>query len=73
MGVELLDPCAIGRLNRQGAEVDRDRLTRYLDHFSPAGMDFLALPDEESAPGVFYFLIGVGSEGVEQICRMGPA
>ncbi len=60
------DHWPIGWLNSQAHAVDAESLARYPNHFSPAGMDFFALPNEESARGNFYSLIGVGG-GIERI------
>jgi hypothetical protein len=61
------DHWPIGWLNSQGHEVDKDSLKKYPNHFSPAGMDFFALPDEEAEKGVYYSLIGVGGDNMEAI------
>ncbi|MFN0171625.1 MAG: carboxypeptidase-like regulatory domain-containing protein [Bryobacteraceae bacterium] len=61
------DHWPIGWLNSQAHPVDSDSLQRYPNHFSPAGMDFFALPNEESEKGLFYSLIGVGPNQVERV------
>lgn len=61
------DHWPIGWLNSQGHEVDKDSLKKYPNHFSPGGMDFFALPNEEAAKGIFYSLIGVGGDNMEAI------
>jgi len=61
------DHWPVGWLNSQGHEVDNDSLKQYPNHFSPAGMDFFALPNEEAEKGVFYSLIGVGGDNIEAI------
>jgi hypothetical protein len=67
------DHWPVGWLNSQGHEVDAASLARYPNHFSPMGMDFFALPNEESERGVFYSLIGVGGSDLEQIRKAGRA
>ncbi len=62
---------ALRWLNSQGHPVDRESLTKYPNHFSPMGMDFFALPNEESERGEFYSLIGVGGSDLEQIRNVG--
>lgn len=64
------DHWPIGWLNSQGHPVDGTTLGVYPNHFSPAGMDFFALPDEEVERGTFYSLIGVGGENLEDIRRI---
>lgn len=64
------DHWPIGWLNSQGHEVDADSLQQYPNHFSPAGMDFFALPNEEAERGVFYSLIGVGGHDLEAIRKI---
>lgn len=64
------DHWPIGWLNSQAHPVDEDSLKLYPNHFSPAGMDFFALPNEESARGVYYSLIGVGGDDFEAIRRV---
>jgi hypothetical protein len=43
------DHWPVGWLNSQGHEVDAASLKKYPNHFSPAGMDFFAMPNEEVA------------------------
>jgi hypothetical protein len=57
----------VGWLNSQGHEVDATSLAKYPNHFSPAGMDFFAVPNEEVARGEYWSLIGVGSHDLEQV------
>ena len=64
---ESWDHWPIGWLNSQGHSIDKDSLSKYPNHFSPAGMDFFALPNEEAEKGVFYSLIGVGGDNMEAI------
>lgn len=61
------DHWPIGWLNSQGHEVDAESLKKYPNHFSPGGMDFFALPNEEAEKGVFYSLMGVGTNNMEDI------
>lgn len=65
------DHWPIGWLNSQAHAVDENSLKLYPNHFSPAGMDFFALPNEESARGVYYSLIGVGGDNFEAIRLIG--
>ncbi|MCX6623641.1 MAG: carboxypeptidase-like regulatory domain-containing protein [Acidobacteria bacterium] len=67
------DHWPVGWLNSQAHDVDAESVTRLPNHFSPAGMDFFALPNEESERGVFYSLLGVGGADVEQIRKIGRA
>ena len=61
------DHWPVGWLNSQAHDVDNESLKKYPNHFSPAGMDFFALPDEEAEKGVYYSLIGVGGDNMEAI------
>ncbi len=61
------DHWPIGWLNSQAHAVDRQSLQRYPNHFSPAGMDFFALPNEQVERGNFYSLIGIGGHDLERI------
>jgi len=61
------DHWPIGWLNSQAHVVDRESLTRYPNHFSPAGMDFFALPNEQAERGDYYSLVGVGGADLERI------
>lgn len=56
------DHWPVGWVNSQGHPVDENSLAQYPNHFSPAGMDFFALSNEESERGVYYSLIGVGRD-----------
>jgi len=67
------DHWPIGWLNSQAHEVDADSLKKYPNHFSPAGMDFWDLPNEESVRGVFYSLVGVASTDFEAVRRVARA
>ena len=64
------DHWPIGWLNSQGHEVDANSLLQYPNHYSPAGMDFYALDNEEAEKGVYYSLIGVGGADVEAIRKV---
>jgi hypothetical protein len=66
-GSSCWDHWPIGWLNSQGHGVDAASLQRYPNHFSPAGMDFFALPNEESARGIYYSLLGVAGENLEAV------
>ena len=57
----------IGWLNSQGHEVDAQSLLKYPNHFSPAGMDFFALPNEKVERRNFYSLIGIGGQNLETV------
>jgi hypothetical protein len=73
-GSQCWDHWPIGWLNSQGHVVDGDSLTRYPNHFSPAGMDFFALPDEVVERGIYYSLLGVGvGADLEPIRRVARA
>ncbi len=61
------DHWPVGWLNSQGHEVDATSLTKYPNHFSPAGMDFFAMANEDVARGEYWSLIGVGSEDLEKV------
>ena len=57
----------IGWINSQGHPVDEKTLHAYPSHFSPAGMDFFALPDAESEKSIYFSLIGVGGKDLERV------
>ena len=57
----------IGWLNSQGHEVDQQTANVYPNHFSPAGMDFFALSNQQSERGVYYSLLGVGTADLQVI------
>lgn len=69
-GSSCWDHWPIGWLNSQGHVVDENSLKLYPNHFSPAGMDFFALPNEESERGVYYSILGVGGENMEEIRKI---
>jgi hypothetical protein len=58
-------------LNSQLHEVDKDSIKKYPNTFSPAGMDFFALPNEEAEKGIYFSLIGVGNniEAIRNVAR----
>ncbi len=64
-GSSCWDHWPIGWLNSQGHPVDEHSLQLYPNHFSPLGMDFFALPNEEVVRGAFYSLYGVGGDDWE--------
>ena len=66
-GSSCWDHWPVGWLNSQGHVVDENSLKLYPNHFASAGMDFFALPNEESEKGVYYSLLGVGQENWEEI------
>jgi hypothetical protein len=57
-GSQSWDHWPIGWINSQGHEVDAESSKKYPSHFSPAGMDFFALPNELVEGRVFISLIG---------------
>jgi hypothetical protein len=61
------DHWPVGWLNSQGHEVDTASLTKYPNHFSPAGMDFFAMANEDVARGEYWSLIGVGGHDLERV------
>jgi hypothetical protein len=61
------DHWPIGWLNSQANDVNAESLKIYPNHFSPAGMDFFALPNEQVEGRSFYSLIGVGGKDLEQV------
>jgi hypothetical protein len=65
------DHWPIGWANSQGHEVDEASLHKYPNSFSPVGMDFFALPNEESERGVYFSLLGVGGSDFEKIRQAG--
>ena len=65
------DHWPVGWMNSQAHDVDAESVKRLPNHFSPAGMDFFALPNEESERGVFYSLIGIGGRDLEDVRRIG--
>ena len=74
------DHWPVGWLNSQGHEVNRESLNLYPNAFSPAGMDFFALPNEEAERGNYYSLIGIGGGKLDEIrtlarrwLELGPA
>jgi hypothetical protein len=61
------DHWPVGWLNSQGHEVDAVSLKKYPNHFSPAGMDFFAVANEEVARGEYWSVIGVGDHELERV------
>src|SRR4029079_11865119 len=53
------DHWPIGWLNSQAHVFDAASLASYPNHFSPAGMDFFAMSNEEAERGAYYSLCGV--------------
>lgn len=64
------DHWPIGWLNSQANEVNAESLTKYPNHFSPAGMDLFALPNEQVERHDFYSLIGVGGKNPEAVRKV---
>ena len=68
------DHWPVGWLNSQAHPLDADSNAKYPNHFSPAGMDFFAMPNEAVERGVYYSLYGVGSvDDVESIRKLARA
>jgi hypothetical protein len=59
------DHWPIGWLNSQAHPVDAESLKKYPNHFSPAGMDFFAMPNEAVEKGEYWSLCGVAPADVE--------
>ena len=53
------DHWPIGWINSQAHPVDAPSLRTYPNHFSPAGMDLFAVPNEAVAKGAYWSLCGV--------------
>jgi hypothetical protein len=51
--------------------VDEESLKKYPNHFAPDGMDFFPLNYEESESGIYYSLLGVAGDDLEQVRRVG--
>jgi hypothetical protein len=64
------DHWPVGWINSQAHVVDASSLGKYPNHFSPAGMDFFAVPNEEVARGEYWSLIGVGGHDLEAVRRL---
>ena len=64
------DHWPVGWLNSQAHVVDAVSLAKYPNHFSPAGMDFFAMPNEAVARGEYWSLIGVGGSDLEKVRRV---
>ena len=56
------DHWPIGWLNSQAHPVDAESLKKYPNHFSPAGMDFFAMKNEDVEKGEYWSLMGVARE-----------
>jgi hypothetical protein len=56
------DHWPIGWLNSQAHLVDAASLKTYPNHFSPAGMDLFAAPNEAVAKGTYWSLCGVSED-----------
>jgi hypothetical protein len=68
------DHWPVGWLNSQAHNLDAESNAKYPNHFSPAGMDLFALPNEAVEGSVYYSLLGVGPanrdvEPIRQIAR----
>ena len=61
-GSQQWDHWPIGWINSQGHEVDAESSKKYPSHFSPAGMDFFALPNQQVERGAYWSLIGVAPD-----------
>ena len=57
-GTSSWDHWPIGWLNSQGHPVDAESSKKYPSHFSPMGMDFFAMGNEEVEGGVYWSLCG---------------
>ena len=64
------DHWPIGWLNSQAHDVDAASLKKYPNHFSPAGMDFFAMANEEVAKGAYWSIVGVGTGRLEAVRGM---
>lgn len=64
------DHWPIGWLNSQANEVNEESLKKYPNHFSPAGMDMFALPNDKVERRDFYSLIGIGGNDLESVRRV---
>jgi hypothetical protein len=64
------DHWPIGWLNSQAHDVAADTLNTYPNHFSPAGMDFWSLPNEQVEKREYYSLIGVGGNDLELVRKV---
>lgn len=64
------DHWPIGWLNSQGHVVDAESLKIYPNHFSPAGMDFFAMANEDVAQGAYWSLMGIGGVDLETVRRV---
>jgi hypothetical protein len=64
------DHWPVGWINSQGHIVDAQSFAKYPNHFSPAGMDFFALSNDQVARGEYWSLIGVGAKDLEPVRRV---
>ncbi len=64
------DHWPIGWLNSQSHPVTAETHSTYPSHFSSAGMDLWALPNEQVEQREFYSLIGVGSGNLEAVRKV---
>ena len=64
------DHWPIGWLNSQANEVNAQSLKKFPNHFSPAGMDFFALPNQQVERRDFYSLVGVGGNDLEAVRKV---
>lgn len=65
------DHWPVGWLNSQAHEVDGETITKYPNHFSPAGMDLFAMPNDEAERGEYWSVMGIGKdvEGIRGTAR----
>ena len=64
------DHWPIGWLNSQANNVNAESLAIYPNHFSPAGMDLFALPNQQVERKDFYSLIGIGGKDFETVRKV---
>ncbi len=64
------DHWPIGWLNSQGHVVDAESLKKYPNHFSPAGMDFFAIKNEDVEKGAYWSIVGIGGNDLEPVRRV---
>jgi hypothetical protein len=64
------DHWPIGWLNSQAHVVDAQSLKKYPNHFSPAGMDFFAMKNEDVANGEYWSVVGVEGYDLEPAREM---
>ena len=61
------DHWPIGWLNSQAHPVDAESLKKYPNHFSPSGMDFFLMKNEDVEKGEYWSIMGVGTKDMEPI------